>query len=294
MNPALTHPLVSIILPAYNAGLKLSTSVNSIINQSISDWELIILDDGSSDNSLEYIKSLNDPRILIYQDGLNRGLAYRLNQGILLAKAAFIARMDADDISFPYRLELQLNCLLKNSEIDLVSSRALVFNNSDLSIIGLLPYKETHEDITSSLWKTIPMPHPTWMGRAEWFKKFKYKFPEIVRAEDQELLLRTYRQSKFYCIPLVLLDYRQHPFNFNKTWVARKSLIKVQMTTFWSERAFLNIFKVMGFSIIKVMIDVLAAIPFFNFFFFMRMSSEVPELVKKEFYDLLAKLETLN
>lgn len=94
-------PLISVLMPVLNGGKYLLHSVNSVIWQTYRNWELIILDDGSDDGAVDEIAELiQDSRVRIYKDGSNLGLSYRLNQGLLLSRGQYIARMDADDFSF--------------------------------------------------------------------------------------------------------------------------------------------------------------------------------------------------
>jgi glycosyltransferase involved in cell wall biosynthesis len=281
---------VSIILPAYNAGGSLLLAVESIRQQTLREWELILLDDGSTDESVEKIRNLNDSRIRIYSDNLNRGLAYRLNQGVSLCSSKYLARMDADDICFMRRLELQFNFLQDHPAIDLVATKAIVFNDEDYSLIGLLPNKIPHDLIIASPWKSIPMPHPTWMGRTEWFKRHLYKIPEVMRAEDQELLLRSMNESKFHTLPEVLLAYRQSAFNFRKTLTARVSLLKAQIFNFNKRKQYSFLCCSLLFFLLKVFIDFFAVLPKFSWLFFSRMGSKVPDHNKIEFERLIKML----
>ena len=281
---------VSVILPTYNAGDSLFFAVQSVLNQTMSNFELIILDDGSTDASLHKILGIKDSRIKIYQSNVNRGLAYRLNQGIGVSSGRYIARMDADDICFARRLELQFNFLLDNPAIDVVATKAIVFNDEDYSLIGLLPNKIPHDLIIASPWKGIPMPHPTWMGRTEWFKRHLYKIPEVLRAEDQELLLRSMNESKFHTLPEVLLAYRQSAFNFRKTLTARVSLLKAQIFNFNKRKQYSFLCCSLLFFLLKVFIDFFAVLPKFSWLFFCRMGSKVPDHNKIEFEHLIKML----
>ena len=94
-----TAPLLSVGMPIFNAGKHLRLAVLSIIHQTFSSWELLIFDDGSTDNALESLSDLKDPRIRIFSDGLNKGLAVRLNEAIDMARGHYFARMDQDDVS---------------------------------------------------------------------------------------------------------------------------------------------------------------------------------------------------
>ncbi len=277
-------------MPSYNPGARLYLAINSIIHQTFLDYELIIIDDGSFDNSLEMAKSFNDSRIRIYSDGMNKGLSYRLNQGIFLAKAKYIVRMDADDIAFPTKLQKQIDFLESNPDVDLVGSRAIVFKDEDFSLIGLLPFSMKHNEIIAKPWKTIPMPHPTWMAKTSWFKENKYKIPEVRRAEDQELLLRTYPDSQFHCLDEVLLAYRQGGFNLSKTLIARISLANIQIRYFIIRKQWVFLLKSMVMFLIKIVLDFVSALPGMDFIFFYRMRGKVPIEITNQFQALINDL----
>jgi len=222
----MTMPIVSVVLPVYNAGAVLAQALASIFQQTFRDWELILIDDGSTDRCLAGFSSA-DSRVRLIRDGTNRGLAARLNQGIDLARGSYLARMDHDDIAYPRRLEAQVEFLKEHPDIDLVATRALLFRN-DGSVIGLSPFRQTHGEICATPWRGFFLPHPTWTGRIEWFRHHRYHIPEVVRAEDQELLLRSYRFSRFACLPEVLLGYRQTGLSLKKVLTARKHLAFAQ------------------------------------------------------------------
>ena len=222
-------PLVSVVLPVYNAGTTLPLALASIVRQSFRDWELILIDDASTDGCVSALAALGPPdsRVRIIREARNQGLAARLNQGIDLAAGRYLARMDQDDIAYPERLETQVKFLETHPDIDLVATRTLLFRD-DGSAIGLSPLRRTHEEICATPWRGFFLPHPTWMGRIEWFRRHRYRIPEVVRAEDQDLLLRSYRTSCFACLPEVLLGYRQPGLPLRKVLTARKSLALAQ------------------------------------------------------------------
>lgn len=219
-------PIVSVVLPVYNAGMTLPAALASIDRQSFREWELILIDDGSTDGCLADFRAV-DERVRLVQDGVNLGLAARLNQGIDLARGKYLARMDQDDVAYPGRLEAQARFLETHPDIDLVATRALLFRN-DGSVIGLSLFRRTHEEICASPWRGFFLPHPTWMGRTDWFRRHRYRMPEVVRGEDQELLLRSYAASRFACLPEVLLGYRQPGLSLKKLLTARKNLALAQ------------------------------------------------------------------
>lgn len=120
--------LVSIILPAYNAEKYISATVDSVIDQTHSCWELIVIDDGSSDSTLELLSQYNDPRIKVFNQ-INIGIAKTLNRGLALAKGEYIARIDADDICTPDRLKHQIEILNTNQNVVLVCSNVEYIDN---------------------------------------------------------------------------------------------------------------------------------------------------------------------
>jgi len=220
------QPTVSVVLPVYNAGAALPYAVASILRQTLMDWELIVIDDGSTDGCVATVNPRAD-RIRMIRDGRNLGLAARLNQGIDLARGKYLARMDSDDIAYPERLETQVAFLKTHPDIDLVASRMLLFRD-DGQVIGLSPFRGTHAEICAMPWRGFFLAHPTWMGKTEWFRCHRYHLPQFERAEDQELLLRTYRSSRFACLPQVLLGYRKSGLSLEKILTARRSLARAQ------------------------------------------------------------------
>jgi glycosyltransferase involved in cell wall biosynthesis len=278
-------------MPTYNSGSSILFAIKSIINQTFCNWHLIVIDDGSTDGSLNLIKHITDSRVKIVRNKQNLGLSYRLNQGIDMVKSKYIVRMDSDDISFPTRFQSQFNFLESHPKIDLLATRALVFRGNSLSLIGLLPYFKNHQEIVMRPWKSLPMPHPTWMAKTSWFKKNKYKNPEVQRAEDQELLLRTYNVSKFHCLPDVLLAYRQGPFNLKRTLLARKSLLAIHIRYFYTRKHWVFLLKSLLIFFLKVVLDFFSALPGMNFIFFKRMKSKIPPGVTKQFYAIVESLK---
>jgi len=225
-------PLVTVAMPVYNAGRYLRPAVMSIVAQTFQDWELLILDDGSTDNALDSIADINDKRIRIVQDGHNNGLSIRLNQAIDLARGHFLARMDSDDISYPNRFARQVEVLTINPEIDLLATRCVTISESN-DPVGTLPYVCTHEEICSCPWRSFYLPHPTWMGRIEWFRKFRYLIPEPHYCEDQDLLTRSYMSSRFALIPEILFAYRiRTRTNLKKQLKQRASVLRMQVRNF--------------------------------------------------------------
>jgi glycosyltransferase involved in cell wall biosynthesis len=200
--------LISVILPVFNGGIYLADAVHSILNQTHQNIELIIINDGSTDQTgaLLALWQKCDARIRVCSRP-NRGLVASLNEGIDLAHGQWIARMDADDVSFPRRLECQLQLLTANPAIDVLATRAVTIDENN-RITGLFPWSQSHEAICHRPWLGFHFPHPTWMGKAEWFRKYHYSSRGTALCEDQELLLRSYRHSTFATHRAILFAYR--------------------------------------------------------------------------------------
>lgn len=219
-----SNPLVSILMPFYNAGDAFAPALRSIVNQTYKNWELLLCDDGSKDNSLETARALADPRVVIWSDGKNKGLAARLNDCIDSARGRLMARMDADDISYPERIERQVRFLSAHPQVDLVGCRMLICGE-DGSPIGKRRVPETHEGIIAMPALGFGTAHPTWMARAEWYRKHRYDTTAL-RFEDVELLYRSHRTSQFANLPEVLYGYREMAGGFQKRSRTRAGRIR--------------------------------------------------------------------
>ena len=283
---------VSIILPVFNGGTTLLPAVRSIVDQSYLNWELIIVDDGSTDECIGAIALLKDPRIKVHSDGLRKGLATRLNEGIDLSIGLYIARMDADDLCFFDRIQKQVDYLDVHQEIDLVATKVVGFSMGESGLsFGALPYRERHEEISASPWGGIYMPHPSWMGRATWFRKYRYRIPEAIRAEDQELLLRAMPESRYYCLPEILLAYRQGSLQLRQSLLARRELFKCQLKIFLDRRQLGHLLRAMWLTLQKTSFDLLkSTFPRLALFNINQAEKISPETLQ-QFYLLLQKYE---
>lgn len=202
--------LISIGIPFYNAQQYLGYAIESVLSQTYENWELILVDDGSSDNSLAIANmyAKEDSRIRVISDGLNKKLPARLNQLIDESKYKYIARMDADDIMHPERLEKQLSFLEVNKRYDLVSTGLVSIDNCN-RVQGYRKVDHLY-DRFSILKTSYPVVHPSVMARRSWFERNKYseKYP---RAEDFELWTRAIsnKDFKMAVLPDLLLYYRE-------------------------------------------------------------------------------------
>lgn len=265
------RPLLTIVIPVYNGGEDLKLAFQSILKQSFKDWELLLIDDGSTDNAIHYLGEIIDTRVRIIRDGENKGLAKRLNEAVELAQGIYFARMDQDDISHPDRFQEQIKFISKANNIDLVGSSCVTIDE-DNKLTGSLPYAIEHEEICKNPWQGFYLPHPTWLAKLEWFKENPYKIPGPYCCEDQELLLRTHINSKFHTLPQKLLAYRLRRCTpWRKMWRTRKTLFNEQAEYFSSKNQHLLITKSFLTFLIKTLHDIFKKI----------IKNEKPPMLKK-------------
>jgi glycosyltransferase involved in cell wall biosynthesis len=243
-------------MPAFNSERTIVQTIISIRNQSHPDWELLVLDDGSSDRTVEVAKSFDDPRICVIADGVHRGLPEQLNRAVDLARGKYFARMDADDIAYPNRLRTQLQFLEANAEVDLVSGWMVVFRSNG-TVFGARRGPLDHGQISAHPWRGIPMAHPTWTGRTDWFRQNPYR-TDAVRMEDLELLFRTYRNSRFASVPEIVLGYREDSLSLRKILVARRHTCRMMIRHMSDQRDFaVCLLGVIG-QVGKALVDIVA------------------------------------
>ena len=196
------EPLVSVILSTYNEEKYIIDSINSILNQNYENIEIIIVDDASTDNTVDLIKSIKSNKIKLYINDTNKKLAYNLNFAILKSNGEYIARMDADDISRKNRIKAQVNYLEKHKNTDIVASFAKTFGDSNIIKKSLCSY----EGIKATLLFTNPICHPTVMFRKS---SIDFTYDERCAAgQDYELWARIIDNKKIEIINKILLNYR--------------------------------------------------------------------------------------
>jgi glycosyltransferase involved in cell wall biosynthesis len=219
-----SQPLISIGMSVRNNVKTLATAVRSILQQSYRNWEMLLIDDGSTDGTLAVAKNFADPRVQMITDGRNQGLPARLNQAVRLARGIYFARMDGDDVAYPERLEKQIAYLRQHPEVDLLATRAITFGRGGVALGGF-PGGETHTQICRRPRAGFHFLHPTWMGRVEWFRANRYR-ADVLKSQDQDILLRTYRHSRFACLPEPLLGYREEKLSLGKNLITRYYLAR--------------------------------------------------------------------
>ena len=206
--------MVTIGLPFYNAEKYLALAIESVLQQTYTDWELLLLDDGSTDNSLSIAQSYvqKDSRIKVISDGKNKNLATRLNELPSLAQGLYLARMDADDIMHSARIERQLAVLKAHPEIDVLGTNAYIIN--DENAVTSTRYPLTPKNTLTRVKSFI---HPTIIAKKQWFLENPYD-TKALRMEDAELWYRTHSKYHFVRLNEPLMFYREVGNNYYKKY----------------------------------------------------------------------------
>ena len=216
--------LVTIGLPFYNDRLTLELAIKSIFAQTYKNWELIIVDDGSTDGSLNIAKKITDKRVRIISDEKNKGLIFRLNQIASLAKGKYLARMDADDLMQPTRIEKQVEFLENNPDVDLVDTGAYSIYRNEVPK-GKRGLNDINTDAKQVI-KRAMLLHASVAGKTNWFINNPYN-EEYVRAEDYELWCRTFKYSKFGRIKEPLYIVREGKINIKNYLKSSQTIRKI-------------------------------------------------------------------
>lgn len=197
-------------MSCFNSEATVGQAVESVLSQSYADFRFVIYDDASSDGTVGILKAYGDPRIDLHLMPQNRGLSINLHEGVAQATTPFIARIDADDIALPERLEEQLRFMQAHPEIDVLGSDVYFFGDDGREVLGRQP--ESHEDIAVALFFGFTMLHPTVMlrrsallqGRWNYNRRFRY-------SQDFDLWTRMIGGHRFANLPKPLMRLRNHP-----------------------------------------------------------------------------------
>ena len=200
-------PLISVVMSVYNGGKFLRESIDSILSQTCKNFEFIIINDASTDSTREIIRSYNDPRIVLVENKENIGLTRSLNRAIKLARGRYIARMDADDISLPRRLEIQLNYIEKHPEVAVVGCCGDVFGTNGI-IQACGNSGLSAGEIKRYLGKKNLFMHGSVMMRKSCLEKVGC-YREFFRfSQDYDLWLRLSQHFDIVLLPDYLYRYR--------------------------------------------------------------------------------------
>lgn len=201
-------PKITVLMSVYNSQEFLKDAIESILNQTFKDFEFLIIDDGSNDKSLEIISSYHDRRIVLINNEMNMGLAKSLNKGLHLAKGKYIARMDADDIALPFRLDRQFTFMEENTEVDICGSWVQTIGDG---VENIWRHPTSNDEIKVQLLFNSALVHPSvFMRKKSIFDKGLFYNESIKRAQDYELWSRVAITGEMRNIPEVLLKYRLH------------------------------------------------------------------------------------
>lgn len=219
----MNKPKVSVIMAAYNSGKYIEESILSILNQTLKDLELIIIDDCSTDNVPDLIKKYQvlDPRIIAIRNEKNLGSAKPMVIGIKLARADYVAMMDSDDVAYPNRLEIQYNFMEQNPNVALIGSGVELMNESGQILkrrIGLTDYDE----IKFRILLRNPFIHPSTIYRRAIFEEMGGYDKKYENSEDYALFSAIAQKYKIAGVPQILLKYRMSPNSVTRLPKSRK------------------------------------------------------------------------
>ena len=208
----MADPQVSVVMSCYNAEQTVEKAIESILNQSFKAFEFIIIDDASSDRTsdilLQYQKL--DDRITLLTNEPNCGLSYSLNRGIKHAKTPLIARMDADDVAYSKRLQVQYDFMTTHKEVDLLGA-AVRYVDEVGNPIKIVHLPSDDNAIKARVFKKTLVFHPTIMIKKDVYEKHGYYDPKLRWAEDADLWYRLYDRIVFHNLQDTLLDYTLKP-----------------------------------------------------------------------------------
>lgn len=202
-------PQVTVLMPAYNAEKYIGEAIESILSQTFRDFEFIIIDDCSVDRTGSIIKEYakKDERIIALRNDSNLKICKTLNKGIALAKGKYIARMDADDWSYPDRLEKQFRFMEKSTAVG-VSGGAMEVCDEEMKTLSIRRYRLSDKEIRRKMFLYNPFSHPLTIWRTNAFREVGGYNEELFDAEDYELYFRLGRILQFGNLPDVLMKYR--------------------------------------------------------------------------------------
>jgi len=220
-------PAISVLLPVYNAGRFVVDAIQSILDQSFTDFELIIINDGSSDDSARLIKQFKDERIILIEQE-NQGLAASLNNGLKIARGNYIARQDNDDISLPDRFQKQFDFLEKHPDLALLGTAAVIVDENNQETGRFHRHPETSDELKYFLLFDNPFVHSSVMFRRKTAERAGRYYTGKDFFEDYHLWSGIARVAKVANLPDCLLRYREVSSGMSKTTVDYRLRVKNQ------------------------------------------------------------------
>lgn len=221
---------VSVIMAEYNTDVELlKESIQSILNQTFTNFELIIIDDCGKNNVNEIVESFHDPRIKVYKNEKNSGLIYSLNKAIEKAEGQYLVRMDTDDYAYPNRIESQYQFIKKHPQYTVVGMQCEFYDGQQIYGVSKKEGEVTRKDLLMG----VPLIHPSVIMKKEAIEKVG-KYPNYLRCEDYALWLELYAQGyKFYVLPEIGIRYTIRLNDYKKRSLkTRKGLFQVIKTKY--------------------------------------------------------------
>jgi glycosyltransferase involved in cell wall biosynthesis len=212
------NPLVSVIMPVYNGEEYLAEAVQSILDQTYTNFELLIVDDGSSDNTLAIAKELSkkDHRVRVLRNKINLKIVGTLNRAIDESKGKYIARMDADDYKYPEAIEKQVAYLESNPDVAVVGG-AIEVCGPHMEVLNHRAYPESDAEVRAKIFRYNPFAHPAVMMNANLVGDERYA---LNWAEDYDMWFRLGKKGKFANLPETVLKLRTHPDSVSQSKLA--------------------------------------------------------------------------
>lgn len=244
----ITHKKVTVVMPAYNGEKYVESAIKSILEQTLKDFELIIVDDCSTDSTWKIIQQFakKDKRIKVFRNQKNLGLSLTLNKALKLANGKYIARADNDDLSYPSRLLQQYNFLEENEHIGIVGGAMELISESGKKI-GKRVYHTTDSKIRKYIFFYSPFAHPLIMIRKAILDKAGYYDPLFSPADDYELYFRIGQLSKFANLPDVLMQYR-----ISSGSMTSQQTKKMELATIRVRKMYANVFPYQMSSVARI------------------------------------------
>ncbi len=208
--PSYTSVPVTVLMPAYNAQDYIREAIDSVLSQTFTDFEFIIINDGSTDNTENIIKSYTDKRIQLYTQA-NAGVIGALNKGLDLANGKYVARFDADDVCYPQRLEVQYKFMEEHPEYVLVGSAADFIDMEGNFLFEWQPPAYEHEALQQVIYEVSPFDHPTIMYRTDVAKELGGYPSGAIHFEDHVYWTLFFKKGKLCNLREPLIKHRYNP-----------------------------------------------------------------------------------
>lgn len=214
-------PLISVIMSVFNEEEYIREAIESVLNQTLGDFELLITDDCSTDDTVKIIRDIADDRIRLIQNNVNCGLTVNLNNMLKECRGRFIARMDGDDLCIRDRFEKQTAFLNKNPEVMLISCNSVTFQDGNL----VSDISGNSEELKSRMLLRPQLPHPGFMMRRELVEEYGYTYDEhFISAQDYDFASRVAEEYPIGILKEALIKYRNHKGQVSRTGTSKQFL----------------------------------------------------------------------